>query len=92
MVSPEADVQDGWLNFIYCEPISVLRRLLVLPRVEKGTHLSHPAVHHRRIQGIDIRSRHPVFAQIDGELVCADRFSISMAAVRLNVKCALAER
>jgi len=91
MVSPLAEVQDGLLNLIFCDPISVGRRLLVLPSVEKGTHLSHPAVHHQVTRQVEVRCERKLFAQLDGELISGDRFSIRLADLKLPVKCLLPE-
>lgn len=87
MVSPLADIFDGLLNFFYCEPLPIWRRLLALPKVEKGTHLSLPFIHHETLKEILIQTDDTVFAQIDGELIQSNQFKIRMSEHQLNVRC-----
>jgi YegS/Rv2252/BmrU family lipid kinase len=76
MVSPQADITDGLLNLITCQPLSVLRRFRYLPVIEKGKHLQLPFIHHQTLTSIYIQCAAPTYAQLDGELICATAFDI----------------
>ncbi len=87
MVSPLAEVNDGLLNLFYCKPLSIFNRLLALPKVEKGTHLSLPFVHHQTLTDITIETENEVYAQIDGEFFSSKRFEISLINRKLQIRC-----
>ncbi len=84
MVSPNAVSNDGLFNWVRCGPMSILDRLLFLPKVEKGSHLSHSKVFEEKITNINITSQNPTFYQLDGELMCSDSFSITIIKGALN--------
>jgi YegS/Rv2252/BmrU family lipid kinase len=78
LVSPDASVTDGLLNLMVCEPLPVLKRIRYLPRIQKGTHLALPFVGHSLGERFSVLCPKPMFAQIDGEMLCADRFEFSV--------------
>jgi diacylglycerol kinase family enzyme len=73
-VSPRALINDGKLNVMLCQPLTVLKRLRKLPLIRKGKHLSEPYITHQEISSAIVKAKKPVPAQLDGELVVADRF------------------
>jgi diacylglycerol kinase (ATP) len=77
-VSPLADISDGKFNLMLCEPLSILKRLIKLPLVRKGRHLNEPYVTHELVECVNVETKAPVFAQLDGELICADHFEFTM--------------
>lgn len=87
LVSPKADVYDGWLNLFYCKPLGYFKRLSSLPKVEKGTHLDLPFVEHELLKNITIRSPYVIAAQVDGELIESDVFNIHVVASGIRIKC-----
>jgi diacylglycerol kinase (ATP) len=80
-ISPESDPSDGFLNAILIQNIPSLRRLLVLPRAIKGTHLKLPIVEQRLVKEIKIKSDKPMVFQIEGELVEWPSKEISISVV-----------
>ena len=78
MVSPEASINDGKLNMVLCKPLSVLKRLQYLPVVEKGKHLHKDFVKHQQVCNIKIECEHETFAHMDGELISAKTFDITV--------------
>ena len=77
-VSPKARVNDELLDLVLVKPLSVLKRFFYLPKIEKGKHLHLPFVQH--ITGTDfvIECDKELPAQLDGELIRAKRFVLSI--------------
>lgn len=65
-VVPDAVIDDGLLDVFVLDKVGKLEFLRTFPRVFKGTHLSHPAVHVRRARKVTIDSP-GVVAYADGE-------------------------
>ncbi|MFT4534641.1 MAG: diacylglycerol kinase (ATP) [Saprospiraceae bacterium] len=76
IISPKAKIDDGHLHIVTAKPTKILKRLFLLPKVEKGTHLSHPNVNHWTTKKIHIVMEKSTFYQIDGELKSASEFEI----------------
>ena len=86
MVSPEALINDGKLNMVLCKPLSVLKRLQYLPVVEKGKHLHKDFIDHQQVCSIKIECAHETFAHIDGELISAKIFDITVLPKHYSFK------
>ena len=67
--APEADLSDGLLDVLIIGDLSKPDLLWSLPRVYRGTHLTHPKVTLKKAREIEIRSDDSVFLQADGELL-----------------------
>ena len=78
MVSPEAKIDDGKLNMVFCKPLPVLKRLKYLPVIEKGKHLSKTFILHKEVSKVKIVCEKETLAQIDGELISAESFDIKV--------------
>ena len=85
IISPNAKVNDGHLQIVIAKPTPVWQRLFLLPRVEKGTHLSHSKVNHWATKSIKIEMEEQTFYQIDGELRSALEFEIKLAATHISI-------
>jgi len=85
LAAPNADPADGLLDVVVIDDLSKLDLLWSLPRVYKGTHLSHPKVTVKRAREIDIRPRQPMSLQADGELLGQAPAHIYMLPAALNV-------
>lgn len=85
MVAPNADPADGLLDLVTIDDLSKLDLLWSLPRVYRGTHLTHPKVHVKRAREIDIRSRRQMSLQADGELLGEAPAHFSVLPSALNV-------
>jgi diacylglycerol kinase (ATP) len=86
-LAPDADPSDGLLDVLTVGDLNKADLLWSLPRIYKGTHLTHPKVTMRRAREIKIRSREPMLVQADGELIGAApaRFSILPGALSIVV-------
>ena len=86
-VAPNADLTDGLLDVLMINDLSKPDLLWSLPRVYKGTHLTHPKVTIKRAREIDIRSGQQMSLQADGELIgeAPAHFYILPAALSIAV-------
>ncbi len=73
-VSPHASVHDGLLDLVISSPLSILKRVINLPKVKKGNHLGLPFVWHYTGAEFTIECETELPAQIDGELIYAKTF------------------
>jgi YegS/Rv2252/BmrU family lipid kinase len=78
MIAPQATVWDGLLDITLIDPLNVLKRLLYLPTIEKGTHVNKSFVHQFQSKAIRINSKNPIHIQLDGEYICAHEMNISI--------------
>ncbi|MCX8471753.1 MAG: hypothetical protein ORN55_08240 [Chitinophagaceae bacterium] len=85
LVSPNADVFDGQLNLFHCFSPSILARLHILSKVEKGQHIFNKDVYYQPVQQITIQPKMPVYGQLDGELIKVAHIMIGLANWKLNV-------
>lgn len=85
-VSPNSQTNDGLLNWITCQPLSLMQRLLLLPKVEKGKHLNESNVSEKLLTHIDIKSDDIIYYQLDGELMQDTHLSIEVIPAALNFR------
>ncbi len=86
-IAPNAIIDDGLLNVIQCQPLSVVNRLKNLPKIEKGQHLNLPFINHSLQKKIIIECANELPAQIDGELFFAKDFRIEILPNQFNFLC-----
>lgn len=67
--APDADITDGLFDVMIIDDISKPDLLYSLPRIYKGTHLTHPRVTMKRAREVEISSVQPMQLQADGELL-----------------------
>lgn len=67
--APEADLSDGLLDVLIIGNLSKLDLLWSLPRLYRGTHLTHPKVTLKKARVIEIQSSEALSLQADGELL-----------------------
>lgn len=86
LVTPKAKLTDGLLDFMLCGPLSLLKRLRYLPVIEKGKHLNLPFITYRHVNNVEIESDKSLFAQLDGELINAKKFTFRILPGKLLIK------
>ncbi len=69
LVAPDADLRDGLLDVLIIDALSKADLLCSLPRIYKGTHLTHPKVSLKKAKMIEIEAKQKMFLQADGELL-----------------------
>jgi diacylglycerol kinase (ATP) len=86
--APQADLADGFLDVMVAGDLGKLEFLWSLPRLYKGTHLTHPKVDSNRAKEIEVKSLDgKLFLQADGELLgeLPARFRVLPAALDIIV-------
>lgn len=84
--APEARIDDGLLDVVVVGAFQRLSTVMMLPRVIRGTHLSHPRVKLFRGRRIELRWEQPRPGHTEGELVAPERcFSIELLPGALKV-------
>lgn len=85
-INPGADPRDGLFSVCLIDKPRKSRALRLLPKVEKGEHVSEPEVHRSLVQTVTFESSQTTFAQLDGEIVRAQRFEARMLPSALLVR------
>jgi len=87
LVAPDADLTDGLFDVVTIGDISKPDLLWSLPRIYKGSHLSHPKVNVTRASEVTVDSATAATIQADGELLglTPARFSIIPEALSILV-------
>lgn len=86
-VAPEADPCDGLFDVITIKELGKIDLLCSLPRIYKGTHLTHPAVRCSRATKVEINCAEKMSLQADGELLgeTPAKFSIIPKVLKIVV-------
>jgi diacylglycerol kinase (ATP) len=84
-IAPQAELDDGLLEFCFVRDVGKLRLLRVFPKVYRGTHIGLPEVEYFRAARLRIESEVPLAVHADGELVGQTPVEVSMARRALRV-------
>jgi YegS/Rv2252/BmrU family lipid kinase len=86
-IGPRASADDGLLDVVLLKDLNTLEFLYNVPRVYKGTHLTHPKVESFRTTEIHVQARQRMFIQAEGELVgeAPATFRVLSSALNLRV-------
>jgi YegS/Rv2252/BmrU family lipid kinase len=85
LIAPQADPSDGFFDVIIIGDVSKPDLLWSLPRIYKGTHLTHPKVTSKRTKELTISSDQPMAIQADGDLVGEAPASFRVLPSALNI-------
>ena len=87
LIAPEADPSDGLFEVLIIGDISKPDLLWSLPRIYRGTHLTHPKVTLKRAKEVVIYTDEKMSIQADGELIGEGpaRFSVLPSALNLLI-------
>lgn len=86
--APQADLADGFLDVMVAGDLNKPEFLWSLPRLYKGTHLTHPKVNAKRAKEVEVKSLgEKLYLQADGELLgeVPARFRVLPAVLNLIV-------
>jgi diacylglycerol kinase (ATP) len=84
-IAPPAELQDGEFNLVILGDLSKLELIANVPRVYKGTHLTHPKVANYKVREVAVESAERLLVQADGELVGQSPASFRMVPGVLRV-------
>lgn len=84
--TPEARIDDGWLNGLHAGPFGRLGTLRMLPTLMRGQHLRHPLVRTQTLRELVLTGESPLPLAADGEwLGHAQQLRVSVQAASLPV-------
>ena len=83
-ITPDAVIDDGYLDLFIVGPLSRSGLLKVFPKVFSGGHLGHPAVHIRRARKVEL-SADNVVAYADGERIGPLPLTVEVVAGAVRV-------
>jgi diacylglycerol kinase (ATP) len=86
MINPGADPRDGYFELCSIWKPPLPRALRLLPLIEQGKHLDQPEVAQQRVQRVTLEGERPIFAQLDGEVITAQRFDVQILPGALLVR------
>jgi diacylglycerol kinase family enzyme len=86
-MAPDASFSDGIFDVVILGNLNKLEVVVNLPRLYKGTHLTHPKVSFCHAREVHVEARERMFLQADGELIgeAPATFQIIPQALRVLV-------
>jgi diacylglycerol kinase (ATP) len=84
-LTPKAIANDGLLDICSIEKLSLPERLMILPKVPKGTHLQNKKVNYYQTGKIKIEFDQEVPFHLDGELHFSKYFDVSILPGAINI-------
>lgn len=85
-ITPEAILDDGWLEICTVEEMGRLKYLMSIPKVFKGTHESIKGINIYRAKEVVIQSSELILAQVSGEVIEGQKeFSITLLPKSLKL-------
>lgn len=86
-ISPNSSPDDGVFDVIVIGDVGKVELLQTMPRLYKGTHLTHPKLSAARAQSVQVVSQQEMWLQADGELLgrAPVTFRMHHEALRLRV-------
>jgi diacylglycerol kinase (ATP) len=85
-VGPQAAADDGIFDLVILKDLGKLEFLLNVPRVYRGTHLTHPKVESFQAKEVHVEARQRMFIQAEGELVGEAPATFRILPAALNVR------
>jgi YegS/Rv2252/BmrU family lipid kinase len=86
--APDAELDDGLLDVVYCEDMPKWRFLTrVLPRIFKGTHVELPEVHVMRTRHLRVDADRPFVIYADGDPIGQTPATIEVLPAAIRVLC-----
>jgi diacylglycerol kinase (ATP) len=85
MIAPQAEINDGLIEFVRWGPIGRLGLIRQLPTLYDGTHINHPLAERQSARRIDFFLDGPVDVMIDGEVLSLRCQTLDVLPSALNV-------
>jgi YegS/Rv2252/BmrU family lipid kinase len=84
-LTPSAIANDALFDVCMIRKISVIRRLIILPKVPKGSHINDRRVNYYQTEHLTLEFSEKVPFHLDGELHFSEKFEIRIIPAALNV-------
>ncbi len=85
MIAPQADINDGLIEYVRWGPIGRLGLIRNLPGLYDGTHVEHPLAERKAVKRIEFNLDSPVDVMVDGEVLTLYCEEIDVLPGALNV-------
>ena len=85
MIAPQAEVDDGLVEYVRWGPIGRLGLIKNLPTLYDGTHVRHPMAERHAARRIDFHLEQPVDVMVDGEVLTLQCETLDVLPSALNV-------
>ena len=85
MIAPQAEVNDGLIEYVRWGPIGRLGLLRNLHTLYDGTHVKHPLAERQPARCIEFSLEHPVDVMVDGEVFTLHCERLDVLSSALNV-------
>ena len=69
MIAPQADINDGLIEYVRWGPIGRAGLIRNLPRLYDGTHVNHPLAERKAVRRVEFNLDAPVDVMVDGEVL-----------------------
>lgn len=69
MIAPQADINDGLIEYVRWGPIGRLGLIRNLPGLYDGTHIQHPLAERKAVHRVEFKLDGPVDVMVDGEVL-----------------------
>ena len=84
-LTPKAIANDGLLDVCMIDELSIMKRLAILLKVPKGTHIEDGKVNYYQTDKLEIEFDHEVPHHLDGELYFASKYEVGILPRSLQV-------
>jgi diacylglycerol kinase (ATP) len=85
MITPQADIQSGTIEYAHWGPIGRLELIWNLPKLFDGSHMKHRLASRRTAKIIEFDLREPVDVVVDGEVLTLEVKSLEILPGALDV-------
>jgi YegS/Rv2252/BmrU family lipid kinase len=85
MIAPQAQVDDGLVEYVRWGPIGRLGLIRNLPGLYDGTHIQHPLAERKAVQRVEFKLDAPVDVMVDGEVLSLHCEELDVLPRALNV-------
>ena len=85
MIAPQAEVNDGLVEYVRWGPIGRLGLIRNLPGLYDGTHVEHPLAERKAVNRIEFNLDRPVDVMVDGEVLTLHCEELDVLPSALNV-------
>jgi diacylglycerol kinase (ATP) len=85
MIAPNAEVNDGLIEYVRWGPIGRLGLIRNLPTLYDGTHIQHPLAARQAVHRVDFDLDAPVDVMVDGEVLTLQCQTVDVLPAALDV-------
>ena len=85
MIAPQADINDGLIEYVRWGPIGRLGLIRNLPGLYDGTHIQHPLAERKAVHRVEFKLDGPVDVMVDGEVLSLHCEELDVLPGALNV-------